>query len=353
MLDFTMEFRPSSLPRLKDRTLRHHLHLIDNSEPLRRILILNGKRNSFPYERTEDEIIIYPSLESHLEEDLGKVIHALNQIYGLPVSLKSFPFESIQQNLALAYAQEITTELRFYQTPKEPEFYKKKLAKFNNTPFSFRRLDEKDIPALTNLLNDVCEYRRSLIKDGESQIVTRPVDIDIPKMRRSLIMLSDYLAESYPDYFEEDSKEEIEISIMIEGSEEGVYLPRPKSKEEYERLMKHCLTRFYGVFLGEKLVAYSIIEGNDSFAVFHNRAGIKMNGRSPQECLDLHVYQILAEQGVPVIDRGHIGNREGVLGLIKYKEKFGSLSLKLEADFNRIIIANASALEYLRRNKMN
>jgi hypothetical protein len=104
------------------------------------------------------------------------------------------------------------------------------------------------------------------------------------------------------------------------------YIDRVPS--HYENLLGEPLTQLYGCFKDGELLAYAELEGNASFSTMRERFGLRRNSHSPQEFLDLKIFELLAQKGVTTIDRGSLLTSLDREPLMKYKQKFGSMELR-------------------------
>lgn len=306
------------LERLETRRLRHINHLIDNgNQGDHRLLV--GKENTFFASINGGRISLGPQFEDELNEPLSELVLSLKEDFAA-VDLYGFPREVLDDHYFLLTPQSgSNVSWRLYQDPLSAEEYQARLdRKFAKTGLSYRMLEPSDIAELQKLI----EGWGTRKKEGVLGSFTR----DLHSVR--------------------DVEGAIADLQMIQS--EIAWLDHMRrSREDYTKEMARPLTRYHGAFKDGKLLAYMSTAGNNSFQVFYSRASVRMNSISPQEFLDLCVARDFVKAGVPLFDRGFLNMREGMIGLIEYKKKFGRLLPKFEYDWSNVAVLSRPENRYL------
>ncbi len=308
-----MPYELAELEPMEKRKVLHTSQLSDNERPEGRFFLLKGDHNTFFFENQGGHGIICPPFERELAEPLDQVVEFVQRICPA-VHVLHFPESYLDQyDLLMSKTEPAAREHRFYQTPMSVDAYDRKLKRFKKSGFEYRQLGSEDILAMEALMREWSEAKRNIA--GANEITS-----DLSSVQ------------SIDDSIERLQKIKAEINwldAMI------------KTPEEYMKLMSQPLTAFYGTFRDGELLAYIHTTGNDSFQSFHSRASQRVNSYSPQEFVDLCVAKDFVKRGVEIFDRGWVSIREGMLGLIEYKKKFGELQRTVEVNWNNVYLHKA------------
>lgn len=322
-----MLFELEELPPLQERKAIHSSHFIDNQAD-GDFSVLVGRKNTFLFEmRGKDRAdgmttaVVYRPFERTVEEPLEELVDFVGQECVLSLHLKYFPASVLNKyRFTLIPRGRVSRQIRLYQTPLKTEEYDAKLKRFSKSGFMYRELTADDMPLMVSLC----------YKWGKSKI-DRLLSGSLEVSLESIRDISEGLG---------DLKR---IVDEITGISSSISTP-----DEYQRLMSQPLTRFYGVFKDGELLAYIHTEGNDSFQVFHSRASVRVNTKSPQEFLDLSVAREFAQRGVKMFDRGALNTRPGIPNLTEYKKKFGEIRAVDEVSKNDIYFDKSPEAKYFR-----
>lgn len=288
----------------------HRSHFADNKTQNKNFFMmqLKAEKSTFPIIAGEGWATLLRPYEGRLPDNLDRVIDILKDEF-VQVNTNGFLMDEITPYFNISF-QQCDYPNTVYQFPLSSENYQKKLKKFKKSGFTFRELDESDIPELRNLINAWSNDKKERsLREFESSRITSSKDIEdeIVKLR--------------------SLQNEIE---WLDHKDHG--------EDHYKTNMSQPLTTYFGTFKDGKLIAFTETESNNNFAAFNTRGSIRQNSFSPQEFLDYSIMNELVQKGVSIIDRGMYTVRDGGLGLLKYKEKFGPLFIHKEMNGTNVSV---------------
>ncbi len=314
-----MAYEFTELEPLATRKVTHLSQIRDNEESDNMHKLLVGQRNTFFATCDGGYITLSRPFENEFTEPLEDLVAFLRTKFGY-ISFKGFPKEVLESHYFTITSGESKMSWRLYQTPKTVEEYESKVKRFKNSGFEYRRLDVNGIPKIIELTGVWANTKKELALklDATPKLESvKDIDTAISQLQRIRSEV-DWL-----DYMVKDPK-------------------------TYEKLMKQPLTAFYGAFKDGELVAYLQTIGNDSFQAFTSRSSKRTNSCSPQEFLDLVVARDFVKRGVPLFDRGWLNIRQGMIGLIEYKKKFGEVMGRFELDRHGVYYIDTPENKYLK-----
>jgi len=315
---YVMGYELRDIEPLETRVMTRSAHMADNDvSNTYNFHLLVGNKNTFPFAEQRGHAVIYTPFESKFEEPLADLLKDLKRDFSY-ISLSSFQPSwldngwTIERNFA-------NSSIRLYQTPKDEGDYEKRLKRFENTGYEYKELGGEDIPAIIELSDKWNKTKRD-----NALSINETLNFNHESEITSCIQRL------------EGVRDEIESLRSAQST-----------PDRYVSLMDQPLTKFYGSFRDGELLAYIRVSGNQSMMAFESRVDVRANSHSPQEFLDLSLARDFVRSGVPLFERGIYGFREGQVGLITYKEKFGKIQPIQEADFNQVKIFSPEYMTHL------
>ncbi|PIN69754.1 hypothetical protein COV93_04160 [Candidatus Woesearchaeota archaeon CG11_big_fil_rev_8_21_14_0_20_43_8] len=344
---------------LETRKFLHPSQILDNREP-GDYSVLYWKKNSFlvktenlPDEEDQYEYMtLSHPFETEYIDPLDEIVEAISNI-SFKINFNHMPKHYVSRFELTSWGE--VSNISLWQKPLEKEHYEKRLRRFRNSGYSYRQLEESDLPQIQWLLQKWVDNKQKMCLDSLEKIMsehkinsietlineklfTENVN-DSNKWDRFNLAMTTFVALYYesmlydPRYHNGQARmrcEEIEARLNAIVKEHDLTLAMHKSHVELSGRMNQPLTRFYGAFLDGELMAYVETEGNNHTQCFNSRASYLVNSKSPQEFLDLCIARDFVMQGVPIFHRGYVHDRQGAPGLCEYKKKFGPMNAQID-----------------------
>lgn len=295
---------------LEERIATHRSHLEDRKGGEASVYSFEDCNFIITKKSDEKKLIVSPPLhKKNHNVPLKRIVYILmTKEPEYSIDFRGVSPQVWHWNFPVIMHKDMRDTIKLYQKPLSVTEYEGKLKKFKNSGFVFTELDVSNASDIEEL----------------SKIWTNN------KFRAAKNSLVSTLDTFESDLEETHDPDGLLYELSAFHTEINQVYGKVPTLQDIKEDMSKPLVKYHGVFRDDQLLAFTNTAGNRHFQIFEKRASVRMNGKSPQEYLDLCLARELVSQGVKLFDRGYAPLRKGLPGVIEYKSKFGPIWAELE-----------------------